>query len=363
MKFAYSEWDEALARQIADFESLERLFYQLLLRADGDVDMTLRWLEHLQQQGHLPKDWDLEAFKEALQSRNLITQDGQGQFTLTGKGERAIRKESLELIFGGLRKGPPGGHRAENTGQGGERLSETRGYRFGDNLSDLDHPGTVKNALRRGGIEDISITEDDLEVFETEHKTSVATALLLDVSHSMVLYGEDRMTPAKTTALALAELILTRYPKDSLDLVLFGDDARVVSLDELPYTGAGPFHTNTKAALRTAQQLLRRKKHSHKQIFMITDGKPSCMWEEGRLYKNSFGLDEKIVNRTLDEAVLCRRRGIPITTFMVARDPWLVEFVEELTRLNHGRAYYTGLEGLGGAVFKDFVRNRRRRVR
>ncbi len=361
MRFAYSEWDEAFQNFIRSLENLRRLFYQLLLRTDGDVDEALRWMEQLQERGYLPGDWDLEEFKRRLEEESLIQAEN-GTLKLTRKGERAIRRESLELIFGGLRKGAAGQHRTVHTGRGGERLSETRSWQFGDNLSDLDHPGTVKNALRRG-IEDISITEDDFEVFETEHKTSVATVLLLDVSHSMVLYGEDRMTPAKTVALALAELILTRYPKDSLDVVLFGDEAEPVPLEELPYAGAGPFHTNTKAGLRMAQQILRRKKHAQKQVFMITDGKPSCIWEEGRLYKNPFGLDPKIVNRTLDEAVLCRRRGISITTFMVAEDPWLVDFVEKLTRLNHGRAYFTGLDELGGYVFQDFIRNRKKRVR
>jgi uncharacterized protein with von Willebrand factor type A (vWA) domain len=318
-------------------------------------------MRHLQERGLLPADWDLDAFIKRLTDDQII-QAGEHKQHLTRKGQRVLRRESLELIFGNLNKGAVGDHRIPRTGTGGERLSETRTYQFGDNLSDLDHTGTLKNALRRG-IEDISITEEDFEVFETEHRTSAATVLLLDVSHSMVLYGEDRMTPAKTVALALAELILEKYPKDSLELVLFGDDARPVTLDELPFIGAGPYHTNTKAGLRVAQQLLRRKKHTHKQIFMITDGKPSCIWEEGNLYMNPFGLDEKIVNRTLDEAVLCRRRGIPITTFMVAEDPLLVQFVEDLTRLNRGRAYFTGLDQLGGYVFHDFIRNRRQRLR
>jgi uncharacterized protein with von Willebrand factor type A (vWA) domain len=361
VRFAYSEWDDALARFIRSLESLRQLFYQLLLRTEGDVEEALRWLEYLQAEGHLPEDWDLEAFRRNLQEEQIIQELG-GRLELTQRGQRALRRESLELIFNDLRKGAAGEHPTPHTGTGGERLSETRAYRFGDNLSDLDRPGTLRNALRRG-IDDITITEDDFEVFETEHRASVATVLLLDVSHSMVLYGEDRMTPAKMVALALAELILTKYPKDSLEVVLFGDDARQVGLDELPFTGAGPYHTNTKAGLRLAQQILKKKKHAQKQVFMITDGKPSCMWVEGRLFKNPFGLDERIVNRTLDEAVLCRRRGIPITTFMVARDPLLVQFVDDLTRMNHGRAYYTGLDQLGGYVFQDFVRNRRRRVR
>jgi uncharacterized protein with von Willebrand factor type A (vWA) domain len=361
MKFSYSEWDEALSRFIRSLEGMNRLFYQLLLRADGDVEQALEWMRYLQERGHLPPDWDLDAFEAQLR-REGVVQAGEQGLQLTGKGRRTLRRESLELIFGNLAKGGPGQHATPHAGQGGERLPETRAFRFGDNLSDLDQPGTLKNALRRG-IDDIAITEDDFEVFETEHRTSVATVLLLDVSHSMVLYGEDRMTPAKTVALALAELILTKYPKDSLDVVLFGDDARRLSLDQLPFAGAGPYHTNTKAGLRLAQQILRRKRHAQKQVFMITDGKPSCIWEGGRLYKNPFGLDEKIVNRTLDEAVLCRRRGIPITTFMVAEDPLLVRFVEDLARRNHGRAYFTGLDDLGGAVFRDFVRNRRKHVR
>jgi uncharacterized protein with von Willebrand factor type A (vWA) domain len=361
MRFAYSEWDEAFARFIRSMDGMRRLFYQLLLRTHGDVDEALNWMKVLQEQGYLPEDWDLDSFKQQLEDERIIQyRENRGQ--LTRKGQRVLRQESLELIFGNLQKGPVGEHPTPHTGTGGERLSETRAYRFGDNLSDLDQPGTLKNALRRG-IDDISITEEDFEVFEIEHKTSVATVVLLDVSHSMVLYGEDRMTPAKTVALALAELILTKFPKDSLDIVLFGDDARSIPLDELPFAGAGPYHTNTKAGLRLAQQVLRRKKHAQKQVFMITDGKPSCIWEEGHLYKNPFGLDVKIVNRTLDEAVLCRRRGIPITTFMVAEDPLLVQFVEDLTNQNRGRAYFTGLDELGGYVFQDFIRNRRKRVR
>ena len=316
--------------------------------------------------GYLPEGWDVDAFEDASCARIDIVVAGEERSSsrLTRKGQPGAAEGSpWNSSSAGPAEGRAGrAHHGPFAGRGGERLSETRAYRFGDNLADLDHPGTLKNALRRG-IDDISISEEDFEVFESRaSSTSVATVLLLDISHSMILYGEDRMTPAKTVALALAELILTKYPKDSLDVVLFGDDAHMVPLDRVPFVGAGPFHTNTKAGLRTAQQILRKKKHAQKQVFMITDGKPSCIWEDGLLYKNSFGLDPKIVNRTLDEAVLCRRRGIPITTFMVTDDPLLVQFVEDLTRLNHGRAYFTGLDDLGGYVFQDFIRNRRRRV-
>jgi Ca-activated chloride channel family protein len=361
VKFRYSDWDDALEKALRQYQTLKALFQHLLLQTDGDVDEAFRWLEHLKQRGILPPDFDLDAFRAELEKENLIRQEGD-RTVLTRKGERAIRQESLDLIFSQLRKGAAGEHRTSHTGDGGENLPETRAFVFGDQVADLDQIATLQSALRHG-LDDITVTEDDLRVYEKEHRTSVATVLCLDISHSMVLYGEDRITPAKRTALALAELILTRYPKDSLDIVLFGDDAELVPLDQLTYSGVGPYHTNTKAALQLAQRVLRTKKHVQKQIFMITDGKPSAMFDEGRLYKNAFGLDPRIVNRTLDEAVACRRKNIPITTFMVAQDPALVEFVEQMTRLNKGRAYYTGLDRLGGFVFADFVRNRRRTVR
>jgi uncharacterized protein with von Willebrand factor type A (vWA) domain len=180
----------------------------------------------------------------------------------------------------------------------------------------------------------------------------------------MVLYGEDRITPAKKVALGLTELITTRYPKDDLHVVLFGDTAWEVPLAELPYCGVGPFHTNTRDGLRLARRILRRKRQANRQILMLTDGKPSALTDEdGRIYKNPFGLDERIVNKTLEEAVACRRQGIPITTFMLTEDPTLVEFVERFTALNKGRAYFSRADRLQSFVLVDFMRNRRRRVR
>jgi Ca-activated chloride channel homolog len=178
----------------------------------------------------------------------------------------------------------------------------------------------------------------------------------------MVLYGEDRITPAKKVALALTELILTKYPKDSIDVLLFGDDAVEVPISQIPYVTVGPYHTNTKAGLELAQQILRRRKHNNKQVFMITDGKPSALFEGGRLYTNSFGLDMKIVNRTLEEADRCRRAGIPITTFMLATDPMLVNFVEQLSKINRGRAFYSSPDRLGEYILADYIRNRRKFV-
>jgi uncharacterized protein with von Willebrand factor type A (vWA) domain len=343
--------------------ALLNLYHHLLLQTNGDVDDALRHLDRIgRAYGFFDEKFTIDDFKKWLKENESIREVKPGRHELTRKGERSIRKDSLNEIFGRLHKDVAGDHRVPQAGAGLERLSETRPYSFGDAITDIDSLATLGNAIRRGGIDDISIGEEDLEIYETEHLSACATVLLLDVSHSMILYGEDRITPAKRVALALTELITTRYPKDQLSIVLFGDDATLVPLEKLPYVGVGPYHTNTKAGLRLAQQLLNRRRHANKQIVMITDGKPSCIWESGRLYKNPFGLDPKIVNKTLDEAVACRRRGIRITTFMVAEDPHLREFVDRFTQLNRGRAYFSDLENLGQYVLVDFVRNRRKRV-
>ena len=191
--------------------------------------------------------------------------------------------------------------------------------------------------------------------------TNCATVMLIDISHSMILYGEDRITPAKQVALAFTEMILTRFPKDELDIVLFGDFAQQVQIKDLPYIGVGPYHTNTKAGLQMARQILLKKRSANKQIFMITDGKPSMITRsDGSYYKNPFGLDPIVVNRTLDEAIICRKKRIPITTFMIADDPYLRRFVQTLTELNRGRAYFASPTNLGEYVFWDFLKNRRK---
>jgi uncharacterized protein with von Willebrand factor type A (vWA) domain len=281
---------------------------------------------------------------------------------LTPRGLRDLRRGALDLVFRNLRGGPLGEHRTPSPGDGGERLPESRSWRFGDALSSIDGTGTLREALARGGIDDLAVAPEDLRVFETEHHASCATVLLLDVSHSMVLYGEDRITPAKKVAMAMAELIESRYPKDALDCVLFGDEARPVKVTDLPFVKAGPYHTNTRDGLRLARRILRRRRHPNRRILMITDGKPSALTENGMVYKNPFGLDPHITRATIREAVLCRRERIPITTFMIAEDPVLRGFVEEMTRANKGQAYFAAPDDLGGAVFVDFLRNRRRRA-
>jgi Ca-activated chloride channel family protein len=362
MRSRYSYLDPSLIQQLLNELGLRRLFNHLLLQTGGDVNEAMEWMKELQARGYIDPNVDLDDFLRRLMAENVVGQDGEGNLVLSAGGERQIRRDALDEIFGGLRKSVAGSHSVPSAGQGTERLTETRPYRFGDDPMSLDSVRTLQNAMKHGDPGEIRIIEDDLEVFETEHNSSCATVVMIDISHSMILYGEDRITPAKKVALALTELILTKYPKDAIDVLLFGDEATEVPISEIPYVKVGPFHTNTKAGLELAQRILRRRKHNNKQIFMITDGKPSALTEGGRLYTNSFGLDMKIVNRTLEEADRCRRAHIPITTFMLATDPMLVNFVEQLSQINRGRAFYTSPDRLGEYILADYIRNRRKFV-
>jgi uncharacterized protein with von Willebrand factor type A (vWA) domain len=206
------------------------------------------------------------------------------------------------------------------------------------------------------------LNEDDLEIRETDYKTNSSTVLMIDISHSMILYGEDRITPAKKVAMALSELITTRYPKDTIDIVVFGNDAWQVEIKDLPFLEVGPYHTNTVAGLELAMELLRRRKTANKQIFMITDGKPTCLKQGSRYYKNSFGLDRKIANRCLTLAAQCKKLKIPVTTFMIASDPYLQQFVQEFTEMNRGKAYFASPDHLGSFVFRDFENGKRKNL-
>jgi Ca-activated chloride channel family protein len=303
-------------------------------------------------------------FIEDLKSKGFIEdKKGDGSFEITPKTEQTIRKDSLEQIFGKLKKSKLGNHKTRFSGNGDEIQPEMRAYEFGDAIDSISATDSIKNAQLSGGVENLNLSERDLVVYEKEYKSQTSTVLLIDISHSMILYGEDRITPAKKVAMALAELIKTKYPKDTLDIVTFGDDAQQITVKELPYLKVGPFHTNTVAGLEMAMEILRKRKNANKQIFMITDGKPSCLKEAGGYYKNSFGLDRKIVNKTLNMAAACRRLGIAITTFMIAKDPYLQQFVEEFTETNNGKAFYTSLQGLGEYIFHDFEMNKRKRTK
>ncbi len=369
MHFQYSEWSDRLhGKQKSPFDTLFDLFQELLSIAGGDVSQALRWLNQLDEEYEITDQFDdgygMGDFIDELQERGYIRYDDEQTVMVpTAKTDRSIRKKALEDIFSQLRKGGDGGHKTVHTGRGLERQPETRKWQHGDDTGHIDSTQTLMNALRHTSLDQFSLREDDIEVYDTDHYTSVATVLLIDLSHSMILYGEDRITPAKKVAMALSELIMESYKKDSLDIVAFGNRAWQIEVKDLPYLKVGPYHTNTLQALQTARHILQRKKFANKQIFMITDGKPSCMIENGRLYKNSFGLDRKIVNRVLDEAVKCKREQIEITTFMIARDPSLQNFVRDMTQANRGRAYYSSLNNLGEYIFEDYIRNRKKRTR
>lgn len=351
--------------QKTDFEKLLEIFMELMVYTSGDVAETLSWMNELDRQYNLTSEgYGMGDFIEDLEKEGYIKSAGEGEgFEITGKSEQTIRKNSLDEIFGKLRKSSRGGHRSPYGGSGDEPSADRRPYAFGDALEQISMTDSLRNAQINHGLGSFRLTEDDLEIVEKEYKTQVSTVLMIDISHSMILYGEDRITPAKKTAMALAELITTRYPKDSLDIIVFGNDAWQIQIKDLPYLKVGPYHTNTVAGLELAMDLLRRRKNANKQIFMITDGKPTCIKEAGRYYKNSWGLDKKILNQTLTLASRCRRLKIPITTFMIAKDPWLQQFVREFTEANNGKAFYSSLKGLGEFVYEDYVRNRKKTVR
>lgn len=351
----------------AGFDSLMKVFTQLLTITAGNVSEALSWLTNLDKQYNLTdENYGIGDFIEDLKKKGFIEENPEqpGRFQITAKSEQTIRKSALEEIFGKLKKSNKGDHKTTYSGIGDEPSADLREYRFGDTLDQISMTESIKNAqVNHGFDQGFMLTENDLQVQEREYKAQTSTVLMIDISHSMILYGEDRITPAKKVAMALAELITTRYKKDTLDIIVFGNDAWQINIKDLPYLEVGPYHTNTVAGLELAMDLLRRRKNKNKQIFMITDGKPTCIKEGLRYYKNSFGLDSKILSKTLNLAQQCRRINIPVTTFMIASDPYLQQFVREFTQANNGKAYYSSLQGLGHLIFEDYKRNRRKNMR
>lgn len=343
------------------FEKLLPLFLELLTHTSGDVEEALDWMDQLDKEhAFYTGTYGRKEFEADLKKQGIIGDKPTkgSKAPLTGKAEKLIRERALDQVFGKLKKSDRGDHGMRRTGQGDEATSDRRSYRFGDRIEQVAMSDSIRNAQQRG-IDELNLSEADLEVIETEQQSACATVLMIDISHSMILYGEDRITPAKKVAMALAELIKRRYPKDTLDIVVFGNDAWQVSLKDLPYLQVGPFHTNTVAGLELAMDILRRRKLKNRRIVMITDGKPSCIKRDGEYYMNSFGLDDLIVARTLDAGVRARKAGIPITTFMIAQDQYLQRFIERFTEANQGRAFYTGLQGLADMVFRDHAANRK----
>lgn len=342
--------------QKSKFDQLLDIFMQLLTYTSGDVGEALSWLTELDKQYELTnEEYGLGDFIEDLKEKGYIDSDHQkGEIKITPKTEQGIRKRSLEEIFGKLKKSRQGNHIIYKPGAGDELNPETRPFQFGDSLDQIDFTDSIRNAQINHGIDSFSMNEDDLTIRETDFKTQTSTVLMIDISHSMILYGEDRITPAKKVAMALSELITTKYPKDTLDIVVFGNDAWTVEIKDLPYLQVGPYHTNTVAGLNLAMDILRRRKNPNKQIFMITDGKPTCLKVGKRYYKNSFGVDRRIMNRCLNLASQCKKLKIPITTFMIASDPYLQRFVTEFTETNNGKAFFASLDKLGAFIFRDF---------
>lgn len=346
---------------VPPFNQLFEILKELLVYTSGDFDEAISWLTELDKKYNLTDNkYGIGDFVNELKEKGFIKEDANDNVAITSKTEKAIRQQALDKIFGKLKKGKSGNHSSKFLGVGDEMSSDTRPFQFGDSLEQIAMLESFKNAQINNGIGDFLMTESDLEVRDKEHKTQSSTVLMIDISHSMILYGEDRITPAKNVAMALAELIKQKYPKDTLDIIVFGNDAWQIEVKDLPYLQVGPYHTNTVAGLELAMDLLRRRKNANKQIFMITDGKPTCLKENGGYYKNSFGLDKKILNKCLTLAQSCRRLKIPITTFMVASDPYLQEFVHDFTEANSGKAFYTSLQGLGEFIFEDFERNKKR---
>jgi uncharacterized protein with von Willebrand factor type A (vWA) domain len=356
------------APEQSTFDKLFEIFSELITHTSGYVDEALDWLNILDKEYSLTTDeYTMDDFIEDLKKKGYLREeilpDGNGQLSITAKTERVLRKNAMEQIFGKIRKSGSGNHTSKKSGQGDELTGEFREFQFGDSIENISMTESLKNAQINHGIGDVHLTEKDLVVEDTHHKSQMSTVLMIDISHSMILYGEDRITPAKKVAMALAELITTSYPKDTLDVIVFGNDSWPIKIKDLPYLNVGPYHTNTVAGLELAMDILRRKRNTNKQIFMITDGKPSCLrMPDGQYYKNSNGLDRMIVEKCYNMAAQARKMHIPITTFMIAQDPYLQSFVEEFTKSNKGKAFYTGLKGLGEMIFHDYETNRKKRI-
>lgn len=287
---------------------------------------------------------------------------GQATFELTGKAIDFLGYRTLKDVLGASGASSVGAHETDMTTTGVETTGASRPYAFGDALN-LDVTQTFKEAAKRGLDGGLSLEEGDLWVHESELQSSCATVVLLDCSHSMILYGEDRFTPAKRVALALAHLIRTQYPGDSVRFVLFHDSAEEIPLQRLATAQVGPYHTNTAEGLRLAQKLLARQRKDMKQIVMITDGKPSAITlPGGRIYRNAYGLDPLVLGETLREVGSCRRQGIQVNTFMLARDPELIAFVQRVSRMTRGKAYFTTPGTIGRYVLQDFQARRTKMV-
>jgi Ca-activated chloride channel family protein len=343
--------DEAVRQQIAELldRLVERLVEEGYLGLSGTPQMPGGYEP-------LPGEGKVDEARSAAR---------QVEFSLTGKGMDFLGYRTLRDLLGAMGKSSFGAHDTPYLATGVEAEAASRPYEFGDTLN-LDIPATLKSALAREGLRPdgtIGLGYGDLHVHQSEYRSSCATVLLLDTSHSMILYGEDRFTPAKKVALALTHLIRTQFPGDTLRVVTFGDRAEEIPLSRVAHAQVGPYHTNTAEGLKLARRILLAQNKDMRQIVMITDGKPSALTlPDGRVYKNSMGLDARVLRETFHEVAACRKAGIVINTFMLARDPYLVSFVNRVSEIARGKAYFTTTLTLGQYIMKDFLRRKTRRA-
>ena len=353
-------------------DALRRAIEQALMDSDLFDEELRERLQQMQMEGKL--DELIEKLIERMEQEDFISiedppdpsqpssaagQMGEGQqakFEITDKSLDFLGYKALRDLLGSLGKSSFGRHDTRDMATGIEASGASKLYEFGDTLN-LDITATLSSAIQREGLKlPLNIEYSDLNVHQCEYQSSCATVLMLDCSHSMILYGEDRFTPAKKVAMALSQLIRTQYPGDSLSLVLFHDSAEEVPLTQLARVKVGPYYTNTREGLRLAQRILQRQRKDMKQIVMITDGKPSALtMEDGRIYKNAFGLDPLVVSQTLEEVSKCKRAGVLINTFMLASDSGLVNFVQKVTEMCRGKAYFTTPYTLGQYLLMDYM--------
>jgi Ca-activated chloride channel homolog len=327
------------------------------MQAEGKLDQLIEQLiERLQQEDYISIDQPHDPSKRSSVGGQVGDAPQPTKFEITDKSLDFLGYKTLRDLLGSLGKSSFGRHDTRDLATGIEASGASRQYEFGDTLN-LDITATLASAIQREGLSlPLNIEYSDLQVHQCEYQSSCATVLMLDCSHSMILYGEDRFTPAKKVAMALSHLLRTQYPGDSLSLILFHDSAEEVPLSQLARVKVGPYYTNTREGLRLGQRVLQRQNQDMKQIVMITDGKPSALTlEDGRIYKNAFGLDPLVVSQTLEEVSKCKRSGIMINTFMLASDYGLVQFVQKVTEMCRGKAYFTTPYTLGQYLLMDYM--------
>ena len=357
---------EAIRRALENSNFFDESLRQKLeeMAAEGKLDELInKLIERMEQENYLSFQQPPNKTREAQGGGQVDGKEGEVRFEVTDKSLDFLGFKALRDLLGSLGKSSYGRHDTRHWATGIEANGASRRYEFGDTLN-LDTTATLSSAIAREGIGlPLNMEYQDLHVHQCEYQSSCATVMMLDCSHSMILYGEDRFTPAKRVAMALSHLIRTQFPGDSLSLVLFHDSAEEVPVSQLARVKVGPYHTNTREGLRVAQRVLARQHKDMKQIVMITDGKPSALTlPDGRIYKNAYGLDPLVVNETLEEVSRCKRSNVLINTFMLASDWHLVQFVQKVSEMCKGKAYFTTPHNLGQYLLMDYMQRRSRMI-